>query len=79
MQLQVRAHLPLLVVYCQHHSYTGFAGVQVNATADQKGYPVLSCPNASVVLGNFNTQITLNSSILEYGFVFFFNYFFSID
>jgi hypothetical protein len=39
--------------------------LQVSATADQKGYPVISCPKASVVLGKFNTNITFNSSILD--------------
>jgi hypothetical protein len=39
--------------------------LQVNVTADEKGYPVISCPKASVVLGQFNTKIRFNSSILD--------------
>lgn len=34
--------------------------------ADAKGYPLVSCPVASVVLGVFNTKISSDSTIIEY-------------
>lgn len=39
--------------------------LQLGATADQKGYPVISCPSVSVVLGKFDTSISSDSTILD--------------
>jgi hypothetical protein len=52
-------------VFGNRSHYTTIAR-QLGATADQKGYPVISCPSVSVVLGKFDTSISSDSTILEY-------------